>query len=105
MYAREEKMAEIRRASNECCDTAPRDRREVERSLSELQHVVERYDNLVHRLSDRLDSVVSSAPPSCVDSAKEPGYCTGLASSIDDCRRKLRDITNILESLYERIEL
>lgn len=104
MYGREE-MVSIRRASNECCGTEPRDIREVERSLSELQHTIERYDNLTHRLSERLESVVSPSPPSCVDSSKEPGYCTGLASSIDDCRRKLRDITNILESLYERIEL
>jgi hypothetical protein len=105
MYGREEKMAEIRRASNECCETAPRDVREVGRAMADLYHVIDRYENLVHRLSDRLNSVVSSAPPSCEDGAKEPGYCTGLASSIDDCRRKLRDITNILESLYERIEL
>ena len=78
---------------------------EVSRAIDDLRNVVERFDNLVYRLVDRLVCVTSSSPPMGEPQQKEDGYQTGLASAIDEERRKLRDITNILESLYERIEL
>lgn len=87
-----------------CC--APeRDTPEVARAMNDLRCVVERYDHLVGRLHDRLNCVTTPAPPMCSDMNKESGYCTGLASAINEARCKLRDITNSLESLYERIEL
>jgi hypothetical protein len=82
-----------------------RDTPEVTRAINDLRCVVDRYDHLVGRMHDRLDCVTTPAPPMCSNEAKESGYCTGLASAINEVRCKLRDITNSLESLYERIEL
>ena len=82
-----------------------RDTPEVMRAINDLRCVVERYDHLVGRLHDRLNCVVTPAPPACSEQCKESGYSTALASSINEARCKLRDITDNLESLYERIEL
>ena len=87
------------------CSAPERDTPEVARAMNDLRCVVERYDHLVGRLHDRLNCVVTPAPPACSDMSKESGYCTGLASAINEARCKLRDITNSLELLYERIEL
>jgi hypothetical protein len=80
---------------------------EVNRSLSELRQVIERYDNVVTRLSARLSPVVIPAPPVCTGEAnKVPvGYQTDLANSINGLRVLARDITDGLESLLKRIEL
>jgi len=91
---------------NNCNLAAPvRDTPEVARAMNDLSCVVERYDHLVGRLHDRLNCVATPAPPMCSDTNKEIGYCTDLANAINGLRCKLRDITNSLEGLYERIEL
>lgn len=82
-----------------------RDTPEVLKAMNDLRCVIDRYDNLVNRLADRLSCVTVPSPPANEPQEKEGGYRTGLASAISEERRKLRDITNILESLYERIEL
>jgi hypothetical protein len=79
---------------------------EISRVMNELQSVVGRYDFLVGRLHDRLACVSTlGASTNSIDKAKEPAYFTELASSIDSVRLRLRDITDNLEGLYERIEL
>ena len=92
------------RASSPCGAGVPMDKREIARAFDDLHNVVERYDCLVGRLSDKLNCVVTSAPPICTGK-EEQGYQTGLANAINETRCKLRDITDCLESLYERIEL
>lgn len=93
-------------STGNCNLAAPeRDTPEVARAMNDLRCIVERYDHLVGRLYDRLGCVTTPAPPMCSDQGKESGYCTGLASAINEARCKLRDIINSLESLYERIEL
>lgn len=82
-----------------------RDIPEVARAMNDLRRVIERYDHLVGRLHDRLSCVATPAPAECSDHDKEIEYCTGLANAINEARCKLRDVTNSLESLYERIEL
>ena len=91
-------------ANQQCCDAVPRDRPEIARALDDLRNVVDRYDCLVGRISDKLNPVVTPAPP-IGDGKEEIGYRTGLASAINETRCKLRNITDCLESLYERIEL
>jgi|GEM_PF-4472696 hypothetical protein len=107
MYGAQEQMksAAVSTLSGGCNVSPERDTPEVARAMNDLRNIVERYDNLVGRLHDRLNCVVTPAPPICTDQNKESGYCTGLASAINEARCKLRDITNCLESLYERIEL
>lgn len=80
------------------------DVREVERVVNQLSCAIDRYENLAAKLSIRLDCVVSPVPPIC-EQTETTGYCTSLAATIDCSTRRLRNITNDLESLYERIEL
>lgn len=86
-------------------DAPERDTPEVARAMNDLHCVVERYDHLVGRLHDRLGCVTTPAPPMCTGPGEEIGYCTSLASAINEARCKIRDITDSLEELYERIEL
>lgn len=79
-------------------------RPEVAQALDDLRSVVERYDGLVGRLSSKLGCVTVPAPPVGSDHA-EKGYQTELANIINQSRCMLRDITDNLESLYQRIEL
>lgn len=107
MYSQNQMKTAVISTSNisgTCCEPE-RDTPEVARAINDLRCVVERYDHLVGKLHDRLNCVTTPAPPMCSDMNKESGYCTGLASAINETRCKLRDITNSLESLYERIEL
>ncbi len=88
-----------------CAISPARDTPETARALNDLRAVVDRYDHLVGRLHDRLSCVVAPSSPVCADEKEGIGYQTGLASDINGLRCKLRDVTNSLESLYERIEL
>lgn len=99
-------MAGIGRIQSEDCLVASgRDTPEVVRAMNNLNSAVERYDNLVHRLQDKISCVTTCPPPQGEVLNKEIGYQTELANSMDLVFRRLRDITNNLESLYERIEL
>jgi hypothetical protein len=88
-------------APPDCCEQV---KPEIHRVVDDLRNVVERYDCLVGRLADKLSCVTISAPPQCSDKA-EPGYQTGLANALNEIRCKLRNITDSLESIHERIEL
>ena len=105
MYENEKTQAVQRSSSAGICAVPDRDTPEVVRAMNDLQCVIDRYDNLVGKLHDRLNCVTTPAPPMCQDANKESGYCTSLASDINRFRCKLRDITDGLEGLYERIEL
>lgn len=79
---------------------------EVRRALDDLNSVIQRYEKIVGRLSSRLDCVVVPSSPACSEVEKTPQtYQTGLANHINGMRCTARDITDILESLLERIEL
>ena len=85
---------------------AARDKSETERALDDLRNVVERYDCLVGRLSDKLNPITMPATPQMEnDQSVEKAYQTGLASQINQLRCQLRNVTDNLESLYERIQL
>jgi len=85
-----------------CCEE--RDKPEIHRVVDDIRNVIERYECLVGRMADKLSCVTVSAPPQC--SAKEEvGYQTGLANALNEIRCKMRNITDGLESIYERIEL
>lgn len=105
MYGQEKIGSAVSNLGGGCCVEPERNTPEVMKAMSDLRCVVELYDLLVGRLHDRLKCVVAPAPKTCSDVSKESGYCTELASAINDTSCKLRDITNRLESLYERIEL
>lgn len=79
---------------------------EVNRVLSDLDSVIQRYDHLVVRLNSRLDCVVIPEAPACTGQEKMPqGFQTELANRINNMRCTARDISDRLESLLERIEL
>jgi len=78
---------------------------EVTRALSELHTVIQRYENIVGRLHNRLNSVVIPAPPAACNDKVALGYQTDLANTINCMRCQFRDITDSLESLLDRIEL
>lgn len=90
-------------AGNQLCPPVS-DAREVERVVNQLSCAIDRYENLAAMLSIRLACVVSPAVSTC-GQTETVGYCTSLAATIDCSTRRLRNITNDLESLYERIEL
>ena len=79
--------------------------REVPRALEELNQVVSRYDELVGRLSTKLETVITPAPPIASDNKEQSDYGTKLSAEINLTRCRLRDITDGLESLIQRIEL
>lgn len=85
------------------CESA-RDIPEVRRALGNIDAVICRYDHLVGRLADRLSCITAPIPPA-VNDAKEPSYQTSLANELDVLQIRLRDITNDLESIYERLEI
>lgn len=87
-----------------CAGQSQKDKPEVLAALDSLRDVVQRYDCLVGRMSDRLNCVVTAAPP--IPTGKEErGYQTKLASEINEVRCQIRNITDALESLCDRIEL
>ena len=74
-------------------------------ALADLANVIERYDNIVKRLHDRLDSVVAPSAPAVEDSTGSKYYETKLAQRINTIRGTAKDFADDLESLLERIEL
>lgn len=94
-------------ANNGPCKVEPaRDTPEVMRAIEELREVVQRHDDLVGRLCDRLRCVVVQSEPVPIErSDKKPPYQTELAVEISSIRCQIRDITDSLESMYYRIEL
>lgn len=87
-------------------DAAPQRTSEINSAIEELRQAINRYENLVHRFTDRINAVVTPAPPECTTSGKEQrGQSTQLGMCLDGLHCQLRDITNDLESLYDRIEL
>jgi len=80
---------------------------EVQRALSDLHSVIQRYDHVVGRLSSRLNSVVIPCTPAvaCQEDKVSQGYQTDLGNTINSMRCQARDITDNLESLLDRIEL
>lgn len=88
-----------------CTPPPIKDIREVERAMNDLDRIVERYGMLVGILHDRLSTVTTPSAPTECNREKESGYCTSLASAINSIHCKLRDITDNLENLSNRIEL
>ena len=82
----------------------PRDAREVERAVNDLQSEIDRYDNVASRLRGRLECITAPASPECCG-VGSVDYSTILASTLGSAFVRLRNITNDLELLYERIEL
>lgn len=87
-----------------CAGQSQRDKPEIHAALDNLREVVQRYDCLVGRLSDRLNCVTTAAPP-MPTGKEERGYQTKLASEINEVRCQIRNITDGLESLCDRLEL
>ena len=87
------------------CPAIERDKPEIIRAIDDLQLELERYDNSVDRLHDRINTVVVPAPPLEPGLEKISEYQTGLGNCINGMRCKLRDINARLLSLLERIEL
>jgi hypothetical protein len=87
------------------CPVIERDKPEIIRAIDDLKLELERYDDLVGRLHDRINTVVVPAPPTEAGIEKAREYQTGLGNCINGMRCKLRDINTSLQSLLERIEL
>ena len=79
-------------------------RPEVSQAIDDLKSVVERYDSIVGRLSGKLGCVLVPSAPVGQGQA-EKGYQTDLANIINQQRCMIRDITDNLESILQRIEL
>jgi hypothetical protein len=78
---------------------------EITIAMDRLQEVINRYDNLVHRLSDRINSVVRPAAPEVCGNEKNTCFQAPLAYGIQCNTSRVTEINNILQDLLERIEL
>jgi hypothetical protein len=80
---------------------------EITQAMGNLYSALERNETIIRHLNDILTSVTRPALPVSTeeDAAGENGFLTPLASDIDYISTRLRDQTNSLEDLYDRIEL
>ena len=81
-----------------------RDTPEIQYVISSIDDVICRYNNVVERLSNRL-SCITTAPSPNGNTKSESTFKTSLANDLDNLRSRLRDITNELESIYDRLEI
>jgi hypothetical protein len=91
------------RSKEDCC-VAQRES-EIPSTLATLFDEIDRYENLCHRLTDKLSSVVSPCPPSGGEDKIGKSYGSSLANELYHQGCKLRRISNDLDCLLDRIEL
>ena len=94
--------------ANEICmpqECVMKDQPEIQKVFEYLQDQILRYENITHRLTDRISSVVTPEPPISTSDKKELNYNTSLAQFINKMFLQLREINDHLDSLNSRIEL
>lgn len=83
----------------------PQRETEIPSTLSTMFNEIDRYENLCHRLIDKLNAVVSPCPPQASDEKTGKGFGSPLANEIYHQSCKLRRISDDLACLLDRIEL
>lgn len=78
---------------------------EIPQVLTRLFQEIERYENLCCQISDKVSSVVTPCPtaPDCPNIATGP--ITQLAREINNATCRIKNISDDLESLKNRVEL
>lgn len=87
------------------CIEEPQRESEIPSTLSTLFNEIDRYENICHRLTDKLNAVVSPCPPQADNEKTGKGFGSPLANEIYHRSCKLRKISDDLACLLDRIEL
>ena len=88
-----------------CCDMPVSPPKDVPDACESLRSTLGRTDHLVNLLADKLCAVVRQQPPETGCNPKMPERQTALGKHIQGMQEQLRDITDNLESIINRIEL
>lgn len=95
--------SETNRAMGALCGSSER-QPEIIAALNSLESAVARYENIAAKLHSRLSAVTNPFNTPC-EAIENASYQTDLGNRINAIRCQVRDITDGLENLLERIEL